>query len=80
MRKRNPAAHNSRTREDVLEQLGHQLASGGPRAAVDELLLERREEALGDGVVVTVALGAHRASDPGVAGGLADASETYWLP
>jgi hypothetical protein len=34
---------------DVLEHLGPQLGLGGPRAAVDELLLEGREEALGDG-------------------------------
>ena len=39
---------------------------------MDELLLERGEEALGDGVVVAVALGAHRAGDAGVAGGLAE--------
>ena len=39
---------------------------------MDEFLLERGEEALGDGVVVAVALGAHRAGDAGVAGGLAE--------
>ena len=40
---------------DVLEDLGAQLGLGRPGAAVDELLLERREEALGDGVVEAVA-------------------------
>ena len=41
----------------------------GQRAAVDELLLEGREERLGDGIVVRVAAGAHRDRDPGVARG-----------
>src|SRR5215204_4000728 len=58
---------------DVLEDLGDQLAPRRPRAAVHELFLERREEALGDGVVVAVALGAHRDGDAGVAGLLAEA-------
>jgi hypothetical protein len=39
---------------------------------VHELLLGRGEEALGDGVVVAVAFGAHRAGDAGVASGLAE--------
>jgi hypothetical protein len=38
-----------------------------------EFLLERGEEALGDGVVVGAALGAHRLGDAGVAAGLAEA-------
>src|SRR4051794_24390032 len=37
-------------------------------------LLERGEEALGDGVFVAVALGAHRAGDAGVVGSLAEAA------
>ena len=40
---------------------------------MDELFLERREEALGDGVVVGAAFGAHRDGDAGVAGLLAEA-------
>jgi hypothetical protein len=35
---------------DVLEDLGPQLRLRRPGAAVDELLFQRREEALGDGV------------------------------
>jgi hypothetical protein len=35
---------------DVVKDLGAKLGLGRPGAAVDELLLERREEALGDGV------------------------------
>src|SRR5215217_6094241 len=57
---------------DVVEDLGPQLGFGGPRAAVDEFLLKRREEALGDGVVVAVAAAAHRLRDPGGAGFLAE--------
>ena len=56
-------------RLDVLEHGGLQLEPGRPAAAVDELLLERREERFGDGVVVRVAAGAHRDRDPRVAGG-----------
>jgi hypothetical protein len=37
-------------RFDELEDLTDQLLTGRPRAAVDELLLEGREEGLGDGV------------------------------
>jgi hypothetical protein len=58
---------------ELLEDLGDQLAPSRPRAAVHELLLERREEVLGDGVGIAVALGAHRHGDPGVAGLLAEA-------
>ena len=39
---------------------------------MDELLLERGEEALGDGVVVAVSAAAHRLRDPGGAGLLAE--------
>src|SRR5215218_2430926 len=41
-------------RLDVLEHGGLELEPARPAAAVDELLLERREERLGDGVVVGV--------------------------
>ena len=47
---------------------------------MDELLLERGEEALGDGVVEAVAAAAHRLGDPGGAGLLAEGQETNWLP
>src|SRR3954469_4461190 len=57
---------------DVLEDLGAQFGLGWPAAAVDELLLQRREEALGDGVVVAVAAAAHRLGDAGGAGLLAE--------
>src|SRR6476469_9073216 len=50
---------------DVLEDLRAQFGLGGPAVAVDELLLKRGEEALGDGVVVAVTLAAHRLGDPG---------------
>jgi hypothetical protein len=36
---------------DVVEDGGSQLGAVGPGLAADELLLERGEEALGDGVV-----------------------------
>jgi hypothetical protein len=39
---------------------------------VDELFLERGEEALGDGVIETVAARSHRFGDPGGAGLLAE--------
>jgi hypothetical protein len=35
---------------DVVEALGAELGLRGPGAAVDQLLLQGREEALGDGV------------------------------
>src|SRR5215217_3176200 len=57
---------------DVVEDLVAQLGLGWPAAAVDELFLERREEALGDGVVVAVAAAAHRLRDPGGARLLAE--------
>lgn len=40
---------------DVLEDLGAELSACRPGLAVHELLLEGREEALGDGVVVGIA-------------------------
>ena len=57
---------------DVVEHLGPQLILVGPRAAVDQLLLERREEALGDGMVEAVALRLHRLRDAGGLGLLAE--------
>jgi hypothetical protein len=57
---------------DVVEDLGPQFDLRGPGAAVDELCFEGREEALGDGVVEAVALGAHRLRDPGGPGLLAE--------
>ncbi len=43
-------------RLDVLEHRGLQLEPRGPGAAVDEFLLERGEERLGDGVRVRLRL------------------------
>ena len=43
-----------------------------------EFLLERGEEALGHGVVVAVALGAHRDRDPGGAGCLTEGQGTRY--
>ena len=60
-------------RLDVLEDRGAQLPLGSPGLSVDEFLLQGREEALGDGVVVGVAAGAHRDRDAGVTRGLAEA-------
>src|SRR3954452_19064369 len=57
---------------DVLEGRAAQVGLGWPTAAVDEFLLQGREEALGDGVVVAVAAAAHRLRDPGDAGLLAE--------
>src|SRR5688572_25183667 len=59
-------------RLDVLEHRGLELEPRWPAAAVDELLLERGEEGLGDGVVVGVAAGAHRDRDPGLPCGAAE--------
>jgi hypothetical protein len=59
-------------RFDVVEDLAGELAACRPGTAMDELFLERGEEALGDGVVVAVAHGAHRPGDAGVASGLAE--------
>src|SRR4051794_25743987 len=53
---------------DELEDFADQRTAGRPGAPMDELLLQGREEALGDGVVVGAALGAHRDGDAGVAG------------
>src|SRR3954451_17471049 len=61
---------------DVLEDRAAQVGLGWPAAAVDELLLQGREEALGDGVVVAVAAAAHRLRDPGDAGLLAEGKGT----
>jgi hypothetical protein len=47
---------------------------------VDELLRERGEEALGDGVVEAVAAAPHRAGDASFAGGLAEGGAYELLP
>src|SRR5207237_6495880 len=57
---------------DVVEDFGAQLGLRGPSAAVDQLFLQRREEALGDGVVEAVAFAAHRLGDAGGAGFLTE--------
>jgi hypothetical protein len=56
-----------------IEDLADELAPGWPRAAVNQFLLACGEEALGDGVVVGAAIGAHRDGDASVAGLLAEA-------
>jgi hypothetical protein len=67
-------------RLDVLEHGGLELEPGGPVAAVDELLLERGEEALGDALSyaspsepIEIAIPLCRAARP-------KARLTYWLP
>src|SRR3954454_5641512 len=58
---------------DVLEDRGAQVGLGWPAAAVDELLLQGREEALSEGdLMLAVAAAAHRLRDPGDAGLLAE--------
>jgi hypothetical protein len=57
---------------DVGEDLTTELPPGRPGTAVDELLLQGGEEALGDGVIEAVASGAHRAGDARLPGGLAE--------
>src|SRR5256885_9619289 len=49
---------------EVLEELGARHRPGGPGRIVDQLDLQRREEALGDGVVPAIAPQAHTADDP----------------
>lgn len=49
---------------EVLEQLGARRGSRRPGGVVDELDLQRREEALGDGTVRAIAPAAHAADDP----------------
>lgn len=46
---------------DVVEDVGTGICSGGVDLAADALALEQLEEALADGVVVTVAAAAHAA-------------------
>src|SRR5262249_44764356 len=48
---------------DVLEDGRAELGPRPPSAAVDELLLQSREEGLGDGVVPTVSFAAHADGD-----------------
>ena len=49
---------------EVIEELGARRRPGGPGRVVDQLDLEGREEALGDGVVPAIAPAAHTAGDP----------------
>jgi hypothetical protein len=56
----------------LVEDLAAKLDFLGPRSSIDEFFVERGEEALGDGVVIAVALAAHRLRDPGSAGLLAE--------
>src|ERR1700754_2567370 len=57
---------------DVVEDFAAEIAAGRPGSAVDELFLERGEEALGDGVVVAIAAAAYGLGDAGGAGLLAE--------
>src|SRR3954451_13130254 len=66
-------------RSRCTRRLGPQFGLGGPRAPVDELLLERREEALGDRVVEAVALGFHRRGDTRGARLLTEGETQNWL-
>jgi hypothetical protein len=49
---------------EVVERLGARRRAGGPRRVVDQLDLERREEALRDGIVPAIAPPVHAADDP----------------
>jgi hypothetical protein len=49
---------------DVLEELGAGRLSRRPARVVHQLDLQRREEALGHGIVPTIAAPAHAADDP----------------
>ena len=49
---------------EILEELGARRRPSGPGHVVDQLDLQRREKALGDGVVPAIALTAHAADDP----------------
>src|SRR5258708_25591360 len=49
---------------EVVGELGARGCPGGPGRVVDQLDLQRREEALGDGVVPAIAPAAHAADDP----------------
>src|SRR5215213_7364222 len=57
---------------DVVKDLGPEIGSGRPGAAVDELFLERGEEALSDRVIEAIAARSHRLGDAGGAGLLAE--------
>src|SRR4051794_29687274 len=48
---------------DVVKDARARLGLGRPRAAVDEVLLQRRVEALQDGVIEAIAAAAHRDVD-----------------
>src|SRR3989441_11952065 len=49
---------------EVLEELGARSRPSGPGRVMDQLDLQGREEALGDGVVPAIAPTAHAADDP----------------
>src|SRR2546426_11875251 len=49
---------------EVLEELGARCRPRGPGRVMDQLDFQRREEALGDGVVPAIAPAAHTADDP----------------
>src|SRR2546422_11727016 len=49
---------------EVLEELGARRRPSDPGRVVDQLDLQRREKALGDGVVPAIAPTAHTADDP----------------
>src|SRR5256712_14063741 len=49
---------------EVLEELGARRRPSGPGRVMDQLDFQRREEALGDGVVPAIAAAAHTAADP----------------
>jgi hypothetical protein len=65
---------------DVLEDLRAELSTGRPGAAMDELLLERGEEALGDRVIERVADRADEASTPASIRRRVKAKLKYWRP
>src|SRR5262245_46506272 len=48
---------------EIVEEVGASLAAGSPRRVVDELDLQRGEEAFGNGVVPAIAPAAHAADD-----------------
>src|SRR2546425_2973630 len=48
---------------EILEELGARRRPSGPGRVVDQLDLQRREKALGDGIVPAIAATAHAADD-----------------
>src|SRR6266851_3730552 len=49
---------------EILEEVGARRRPSGPGRVVDQLNLQRREEALGHGVVPAIAPATHTADDP----------------